>query len=93
MTERIGKLRDTRTPVCRCPWCHHELDAAIAADPAEPDVAPSPGDVSVCISCAQILVFAEDLTLRASMPGEIEVTPTLWRAQEAVRRLDRRKMP
>jgi hypothetical protein len=90
--KRIGKLRDTRTPKCRCPWCGHRLDAAMAADHDKPDAAPKPGDVSVCISCAQILVFADDLTLRASMPGEIELTPALRRAQQAVRMLDRRTM-
>lgn len=89
---RIGKLRDTCTPECRCPWCGHQLDAAMAADPAKPDAAPKPGDASVCISCAQVLVFTDELTLRASMPGEIEPTPALRRAQEAVRALDRRTM-
>jgi hypothetical protein len=85
-------LRDTPTPQCNCPWCGHRLDVAMAANPKEPDAAPAPGDASVCICCAQILVFADDLTLRASMPGEIELTPELRRAQEVVRRLDRRTM-
>lgn len=90
--KRIGKLRDTATTPCRCPWCGHRIDAAMAGDPAEPDVTPKPGDVSVCISCAQMLVFTDNLTLRASMPGEIPMTPGLRRAQQAVRMLDRRKM-
>jgi hypothetical protein len=92
MAERIHGLRDTRMPECRCPWCHHLLDSAMAADPKDRDATPSPGDVTVCISCAQILVITADLTLRASMPGEIEITPALRRAQVLVRRLDRRKM-
>ena len=92
ITDRIGNLRDTRTAECRCPWCGHKLDAAMAGDPATPDAVPKPGDVSVCISCAQILVFTDELTLRASMPGEIEITPALRRVQQAVRALDRRKM-
>jgi hypothetical protein len=90
--KRIGKLRDTDTPPCRCPWCGHRFDAAMSANPDRPDAAPKPGDVSVCISCAQVLVFTDDLTLRASMPGEIELTPALRRAQQAVRMLDRRTM-
>lgn len=89
---RIHGLRDTRMPECSCPWCHHKLDSAMAADPNEPDATPSPGDATVCISCAQILVVTDDLTLRASMPGEIEITPELRRVQELVRRLDRRTM-
>lgn len=86
------ELRDTRTPECRCPWCGHRLDAAMAGDPEHPDATPSPGDVSVCISCAQILVFQEDLTLRAASPSEIEITPAIRRAQQAIRTLDRRQM-
>jgi hypothetical protein len=58
----------------------------------ELDATPKPGDVSVCISCVQILVFTDELTLRAPMPGEIEPTPALRRAQAAVRALDRRNM-
>lgn len=92
MVERIGTLRDTHMPECRCPWCGHKLDSAMAADPADPDATPSPGDATVCISCAQILVFTPELTLRASMPGEIPMTPALRRAQQVVRALDRRKM-
>ncbi len=90
--ERIGNLRDTRTPECRCPWCGYIIDGAMAADPKRPDAVPTPGSISICISCAQILVFTDDLTLRASMPGEVTMTPALRRAQEAVRKLDRRTM-
>jgi serine protease inhibitor ecotin len=62
----------------------------MAADPANPDAKPDPGDVTICIQCAQLLVFTGDLTLRAAKPGEIEMTPEIWRAQQLVRRLDRR---
>jgi hypothetical protein len=89
---RISGLRDTRVPESLCPFCGQRLDSAIAADPANPDAQPDPGDVTICISCAQILVFTDDLTLRASMPGEVEITPEIRRAQEMVRRLDRRMM-
>ena len=86
------EFRDTPVPTSRCPFCGHKLDAAMAGDPKYPDVIPKPGDVSVCISCASVLVFADDLTVRAPMPGEIEMTPALRRAQDAVRALDRRGM-
>lgn len=90
--KRVGNLRDTPTPECFCPFCGHRLDVAMAADPANPAASPAPGDVSVCIECAQVLVFTDDLTLRASMPGEIPMTPELRRAQQVVRALDRRNM-
>lgn len=88
--ERIGKLRDSQIPKCQCPWCGHILDRAMSANPKKPNATPRPGDVTICISCAQILVFANDLTVRASAPGEIELTPAMRRAQQAVRELDRR---
>lgn len=86
------RLRASRTPECLCPWCGHRLGASMAADPKKPDATPKPGDLTVCFSCAQVLVFTDDLKLRASMPGEIEDMPALRRAQQAARALDRRRM-
>lgn len=45
---------DHRLPPQRCPLCDHRLDAASALDS---DAAPTPGDLTVCISCASPLVF------------------------------------
>lgn len=93
MSDYIGKLRDTRTPACRCPYCGHNLDAAMSGNPKNPDAVPKPGDVSVCISCASVLVFKPDLTLRGELyPGEVPINEVIRRAQQAVRMLDRRKM-
>lgn len=93
-------LRDTPTPVTACPYCGHRLDRAMAGDPKEPDATPSEGDLSVCISCSSIMVFAADLTLRRPEPGEIkakfaeqpDLAEGVGRAQAAVRSLDRRTM-
>ena len=96
----MPELRDTRTPKSNCPFCLHKLDAAMSGDPAHPDVMPKPGDFSVCISCASILVFTDDLRLRAPNPGELETAfredilleRAITRAQRAVQSIDRRGM-
>jgi hypothetical protein len=59
------------------------------------DATPDPGDVSVCIACAQVVVFDTNMTLRRPWPGEIESATkderdVLDRAVRAVRMLDRR---
>ena|SRR5215475_3050202 len=39
-----------------CPWCGYNLDAVTNAEPGIKGK-PDPGDVSVCISCAQPTVL------------------------------------
>lgn len=80
-------MHKTRLPACRCPYCGTQLDAATKLDRA---IMPKPGDISVCIKCAQVLVFADDLMLRKPKPDEIEITDEIKLYQQAVRFLDRR---
>jgi hypothetical protein len=42
-----------------------------AASSAEDGAVPTPGDISVCLNCGQILVFGDDLIQR--MPTEEEL--------------------
>ncbi len=44
-----------------CPHCGEILDAATAAE-GKHEI-PNPGDVSVCIYCAGLLVYADDMAL------------------------------
>lgn len=46
-----------------CPKCGHVLNAAAAVGEVGA-VSPEPGDASVCIKCAAVLVYAEGLALR-----------------------------
>ena len=78
-------------PTSSCPYCQYILDGHLSIYPDDRDAIPSPGDVTVCISCASILVFDETLRVRAPRKGEVEVTPDLRRIQAAVREQDRRK--
>jgi hypothetical protein len=76
-----------------CPLCGKELDAASGMDH---DNAPKPGDVSVCLGCAQPLVFNDDLTVRAMTASEVADLPLalgrqIRRAMWAARQLDRRQ--
>jgi hypothetical protein len=80
-------------PLSRCPWCDYLMDAATNLQDAE--AVPAPGDVSVCLSCASVLVFNDDLTLRGFTPAEIAALPSdiksqLERYQRAIREIDRR---
>lgn len=69
-------MADLRTTLLKrpslCPSCGHTLDAATSADRTQPDATPSPGDWNVCINCAVLLVFKEDLTCRAVTAEELQ---------------------
>jgi hypothetical protein len=81
-------MRETRLPACHCPYCETRLDAATNLAKV---IMPKPGDISVCIQCAQILIFADDLTLRKPLPADkITITDEIKLYQQAVRMLDRR---
>lgn len=49
----------------RCPTCHKTLDGATGL---HTDNKPSPGDVSFCLCCHEVLQFNDDLTLRVADP-------------------------
>lgn len=57
MVERLT----TRIPLSLCPVCGHTLDSSESlSSPAE---APAAGDWTVCIGCAAILEFDQELRL------------------------------
>ncbi len=47
---------------CNCPYCDKHLDSASSLEDAT--LIPTAGDVSVCIGCAEVVVFAENGGLR-----------------------------
>ena len=52
--------RTTKIPATICPSCGWKNDAA--THPTE-DVAPTPGDLSVCLRCQEIMRFDDGLQL------------------------------
>lgn len=75
----------------RCPTCEHVLEAATGITT---DDAPKPGDVTLCIYCAAILVFTDDLRVR--LPKEEESNefandPRLMHTQQTVKMEARRR--
>ena len=67
-------MKTTRFSPASCPSCGKKLDAA--THPTE-DVAPLPGDVTICLCCQDILIFTEDLGLRRPTDQELETLPLL----------------
>lgn len=61
------KLKEHDMPASKCPHCGTRFDRASSLD----DEAPGPGDVTVCIRCAKICIFNEDLTVRKPTGPEL----------------------
>jgi hypothetical protein len=68
----VTMLRDTLHRTSLCPSCGHTLNGSMAADPKNPDATPSPGDLAVCISCARLLTYNLDLSVRLATDQELE---------------------
>ena len=78
----------TRTPPTPCPQCGAVNDTA---DGVEHEEAPTPGDISVCMYCAAVTVFTNDLKLRtptseemANIRSDAEIWATIKEAQRAI---------
>jgi hypothetical protein len=87
-----------RLPLCICPVCGRENDAATAIGD-DPRARPKAGDQCVCLYCGNILTFqgiAPALTLRAMTPDEfsrlpLELQMMLARASRAARIVQHRR--
>lgn len=55
-------LTTKTTPKGHCPTCAAPFDAHTCMN--HPASHPSPGSITVCIYCANVLVFGDNLTLR-----------------------------
>jgi hypothetical protein len=84
----------TPLPASACPTCGYQMDAATYAGKGEHR--PSPGDLAVCIRCAEVNVYQPDYTLRAaSLDDLISLDPAgmqqITQAQRLIRQY--RKIP
>ena len=68
---KIGKSRHTRKD--HCPNCDKVLDAVSGVLPGNKarDPRPRPGDFSVCAYCQYLMIFGDDLKLRAPSFAEL----------------------
>lgn len=83
-------MLSTEMPKDKCPFCDYKVDCASAIKGKNK---PSEGDVSLCLSCAQILIFGKGLKLRVPTQEEyIEASnmKSLKEMQVAIRKIDRR---
>jgi hypothetical protein len=55
-----GKL----LPVQHCPVCQHRLDCATEMGHEDHGCRPHPDDLTLCISCGEVLQFNADYSLR-----------------------------
>jgi hypothetical protein len=58
----------TRLPETRCPACN--VDISAASDPRN-ERSPKANDYSLCIHCAAVLIFNDDLTLRIATANDM----------------------
>lgn len=85
-------------PPVRCPYCDYELDTATNADGS--GAKPRAGDLTVCLSCAQVLEFDASLApqkvsdARMTEKGFIDPAKMalLVKCVKAIKKLDRRKL-
>lgn len=67
----------------KCLDCGRELDTATSFDSKQQ---PKPGDISICLHCGNVMVFADDLSLRELTEQDahdIAGDPNLLKLQEA----------
>ena len=70
----------SRLKTTTCPACGYPITASTAI--GSPPVEPQPGDASICLACASLLIFTVDLGLREPSPEE----KAEWLAHYEVRR-------
>jgi hypothetical protein len=78
----------------RCPQCDYKLTGATIVHGV--DQKPEEGDVSICLNCGQVLVYAADLILRVATRQEVreimeqgEAWAVIEKAQMLIRRRGR----
>lgn len=71
-----------------CPTCDYRFDLIKTFDGSQTDL--KPGDVSLCMNCAQILEFDSQLTPHKLDDEDAPVTILLYKLQ-LLRRLEQRR--
>ena len=61
----IADFQTRKAKPTRCLHCHALLDRATG------ESQPQPGDLSVCITCGNLMIFTEDMSLREPTAQEL----------------------
>lgn len=56
-----NRIEGFHTPSCPCPSCGYTGNKATSRNQGP---APKPGDIGVCMRCAEVLEYKEDMTLQ-----------------------------
>lgn len=81
----------------KCPSCGKFLDMATAVNDPRAELAPTAGDLSMCISCGTFLQYKEDMSYRIFTHDEIvdldtETRSQLFKAHEVWSQLPKEKL-
>lgn len=80
------ELQDFKVPEQSCPSCAHTLNAALESQ--ADGRAPTPGDLTFCIHCNELLRYGKGLLLRkVSAKEERKLVPSERATVNATRRL------
>lgn len=60
-----------RVKVCKCPGCNHKLSGVTPLGRRRGRGRPSPGDMTVCVYCASLLVYSRSERLRLLTAEEL----------------------
>jgi len=75
---------DTRTEPSRCPYCGQVMDTHSSVGE---DIRPKPGDITICINCAEILQLDDKFALQkinAEILKDIQGDLELYRRIQAI---------
>jgi hypothetical protein len=72
-----------KVPISTCPYCGYVADSVSPADPNDHDTTPPTPDsaVTLCFGCGGVMMFNDDLTVRAPSPEEMAMLksdPKIW---------------
>jgi len=84
----------TRVPLSHCLDCGQAIDAGTPMPDTPDSSAPRPGDLAICLNCAHIMAYADNLTVRSLTDTEmVEVAgdPDIVRAVNAIGALNKRE--
>jgi len=90
--ERIEANESHPCPMNKCVHCGHPVNFASATKGSIND-RPSPGDLSICISCSGLMCFDDDLGLRHLTQDERAVAENDKRVVQAQREIASARRP